>query len=138
VPVDTKFVVMYVRDGNVIGGPVSAGTDGFPSMYTRGWERDLGHTINSGDEEDLFFVSGGGTIRIDRIGTGTYTVHSSIDAALTHGTVHVNSMEPLAGGHCKVAFWNPTDGIRVLCFARDGSLADSTFFVSFVGAYLIA
>jgi hypothetical protein len=138
-PVDTKFTMTFVRTGNVIGGSVSnGGTDGFPSLYAHVFARNLGETTRSGAEGDSWYVSDGGTLRVDHLGTGVYAVHSTMDSQLGHGTVHVASMAVQTDFYCKVGFWTPGFGIEVLCFATNGSPLDADFYVDFVGGFLIA
>ncbi len=138
-PVDTKFTVTFVRTGNVIGQlPSNGDTDGFPSLYAHVFARNLGLTMNSGAEGDSWYVSDGGTLRVDRVGTGSYAVHSTMDSQLGFGNVEVSSMAVQTDRYCKVWFWNTSSGIQVLCFDANGSPLDADFFISFVGRFLIA
>lgn len=123
---DSAFTVTWVREGNLIGQPTLA------SMYTAEYSGTATHSHMSGDFYHAYYVDGGGTITVTRLGTGQYAVHSTIDAYLTKGNVVITHT---ADGprYCSIVAWNPVDGILVNCYLFTGNLHDTGFYLSFTG-----
>jgi hypothetical protein len=128
--VDTYFTLTYVRDGNVLGEPVCCSSDGNPTAYA--WASQP--TTASYTPVSNYHFPGWAASTITRVGTGDYTFKTPIN--LNSGNVQVTAY---GGGseHCKVMYWNSSEGIRVRCFAAAGSPVDSLFDVSFAGPFVI-
>jgi hypothetical protein len=130
-PVDTKFTLTYVRNGNVLGEPVCCEPDGNPTDYALADQP----TAASYTPNLLYQFDGASQqITISRLATGSYAVHVPPDF-LDSGNVQVTAFGNNSA-QCKVDFWTPTAGIHVLCF-RSGLPIDSRFDVSFVGPFVI-
>jgi hypothetical protein len=129
-PVDTRFTLTYVRNGNVLGEPVCCQPDGNPTDYA--WANQP--TAASYTPSPLYqFSIPAQQITISRLTTGSYAVH--VPDTLNNGNVQVTAYGSNSA-QCKVNFWTPAAGIRVLCF-RSGSPIDTRFDVSFVGPFVI-
>jgi hypothetical protein len=129
-PVDTKFTLTYARDGNVLGEPVCCFPDGNPTAYA--WADQP--TAASYTPNPLYQFTGfAQQITISRLATGSYAVQG-LDF-LNDGNVQVTAYGNNSA-QCKVNFWSPAAGIRVLCF-RSGSPIDTRFDVSFVGPFTV-
>ena len=132
-PVDTKFTLTYVRDGNVLGAPVCCHPNGNRTDYA--WADQPKPTAPGSYTPNLLYQFNGSAqqITISRLATGSYAVHvpDSLDSGNVQVTAYGNN-----SAQCKVNFWTPAAGIRVLCF-RSGSPIDTRFDVSFVGPFLI-
>jgi hypothetical protein len=130
-PADSRFTLTYVRDGNVLNEPICCRPDGNPTAYA--WAdrpSDASYT-----PEPLYqFTDSAPPITISRLATGSYAVHVPDD--LSSGNVQVTAYGR-GSAQCKVNFWTPAAGIRVLCFSTTGSPVDTRFDVSFVGPFLI-
>ncbi|WP_436501324.1 hypothetical protein [Actinokineospora sp. HUAS TT18] len=118
-PANAMFTLSYVENTNVIlGAPATQ------SGY--GWVSDLGglHGFYAYD------TNPGANTTVQRWATGGYKVKFPVD--LSRGLVHVTAYG--AGNQrCKVAWWNPTDGVTVDCYRPDGSYVDTYFDAAFVG-----
>ena len=129
-PADTKFTLTYVRGGNVLGEPVCCNPDGNPTDYA--WADQP--TAGSYTPNPLYqFSIPAQQITISRLATGSYAVH--VPDTLNNGNVQVTAYGSNSA-QCKVNFWTPAAGIRVLCI-RSGSPIDTRFDVSFVGPFVV-
>jgi hypothetical protein len=79
------------------------------------------------------FTGSAQPITISHLAQGSYAVH--VPDFLNDGNVQVTAYGNNSA-QCKVNFWTPAAGIRVLCF-RSGNPIDTRFDVSFVGPFLI-
>jgi hypothetical protein len=120
---DSQFTVTYVEDGNLLGA------SGHDTAYVR--VRSDGSV--DGPNRELEFPRDG-SIQAERIGSGAYRVRLPVGLSVGHAQVTADLFAaPLAGRHCKISRWNPSEGVLVLCFGADGSLLDAGFQLTFVG-----
>jgi hypothetical protein len=128
---DTRFTLSYVRNGNLLSQPVCCRPDGSPTAYA--WASNpTAATYTPAPQYQ--FTDTAQPVTITRLAPGNYAVH--VPDGLSNGNVQVTAY----GGdsaYCKVNFWTPAAGIRVLCFSTAGSPVDTFFDVSLVGPYLI-
>jgi hypothetical protein len=128
---DARFTLRYVRNGNLLSQPVCCRPDGSPTAYA--WANHP--TAASYTPAPRYqFTDSGQRVTITRLATGNYAVHVPDD--LSGGNVQVTAYGG-SSAHCKVHFWTPGAGIRVLCVSTAGSPVDTFFDVSFVGPYII-
>ena len=131
-PVDTRFTLTYVRNGNVLGEPVCCQPDGNPTDYA--WANQPNAASYTPSPLYQFSIPAG-QITISRLATGSYAVH--VPDTLNNGNVQVTAYGGSGSAQCKVNSWTPATGIRALCFSTTGSPIDSLFDVSFVGPFVI-
>jgi hypothetical protein len=122
---DTTFTLTYVRNGNVLGQPVGNGTTGNPTAYA--WA-NLPTTRSYTPSNAYRF--GAAKATITRVGTGDYKFKTPLN--LANGNVQVTAYGS-GSQHCKVAYWNNVDGIRVKCFTAKGNPVNTQFDVAFTG-----
>jgi hypothetical protein len=135
VDTDTYFTLTYVRDTNVLGNnPVCCPPDGYPTAYV--WAHDptaASYVPTSTYQFSDFFTRD--KISINRLGTGSYAVRDSY-VTFSRGNVQVTAYG-WGSEYCHVAYWNPTDGIRVLCFDASGNAVDTLYDASYTGQFVI-
>jgi len=130
-PVNSKFMLTYVRNGNILGQLVGFHPDGHPTAYA--WA-NLPRAASYTPDSLRQFTDSGQPITINRLAKGSYAVY--VPGGVSSGNVQVTAYGS-GPTHCKVNFWTPAAGIRVLCFGADGSHVDTRFAVSFVGPFII-
>jgi len=130
-PVDTLFTLTYVRNGNILGAPVCCRPDGHHTAYA--WANQPGAASYT-PAPAYQFADFGRQSTISRLAVGSYAVHPPV--ALGNGNVQVTAYGD-GSAQCKVNFWTPTAGIRVLCFTTAGSPVDTFYDVGFVGPFIV-
>jgi hypothetical protein len=135
VPVDTLFTLTYVRDTNILGNnPVCCEPDGFPTAYV--WAHDP--TSASYVPSSTYQFSDFGArdqISVNRLSTGYYAVHDGY-VTFSAGNVQVTAYGS-GSEYCHVAYWTPTDGIRVLCYDASGNPVDTLYDASYTAGFVI-
>jgi hypothetical protein len=124
-PADTTFTLTYVRNGNLLGQPVGTGPNGNPTAYA--WA-SLPTTKSYTPAGAYRF--GPAKATITRVGTGDYKFKTPVNFA--NGNVQVTAYGS-GSEHCKVAYWNNVDGIRVKCYTAKGVPVNTLFDVAFTG-----
>lgn len=134
-PVDTFFTLTYVRDTNILGNnPVCCPPDGYPTAYV--WAHDP--TSASYVPTSAYQFSDFGArdqVSINRLGVGDYAVHDGY-VTFSEGNVQVTAYG-YGSEYCHVAYWNPTDGIRVLCYDANGNPVDTLYDASYTARRVI-
>jgi hypothetical protein len=134
-PVDTRFTLTYVANMNLIGGASLFGAHfGGPGPGPSGsylWANQpssASYTPNLLYQWDDLASSPANTV--SRSGTGQYKVQF-VNHSMAFGDVQVTAYG-FGSEYCKVAFWNPFDGVQVRCFNAGGSPVDTLFDVVFL------
>jgi hypothetical protein len=125
-PVDTRFTLTYVAENSLIGGSAAPSPlPGTSGSYVWANQSTLAsYTPSLSYQWDDF----GGTNTVTRSGVGAYAVHFT-NHALHWGNVQVTAYGD-GSEHCKVAFWNTSDGAQVRCFNSSGLPVDTRFVVA--------
>jgi hypothetical protein len=130
-PVDTRFTLTYVRNGNILGAsPLCCHPDGHPTAYA--WANQP--TAASYTPAPAYQFADFGQSTISRLGVGSYAVHPP--RSLSNGNVQITAYGD-GSAQCKVSSWTSASGIRVLCFTTAGRPVDTFYDVSFVGPFII-
>ena len=74
-----------------------------------------------------------GSVRSERLATGSYRVRLPVDLRVGHVQVSAAQNGDLGRNHYKVARWNASEGVLVLCFGANGRPANVDFHLTFVG-----
>jgi hypothetical protein len=122
---DSMFTLTYVRSGNLLGQPVGTGPNGNPTAYA--WA-NLPATKSYTPANAYRF--GAAKATITRVGTGDYKFKTPVN--FVNGNVQVTAYGT-GSEHCKVAYWNNADGIRVKCYTAKGVPVNARFDVAFTG-----
>jgi hypothetical protein len=128
---DSFFTFTFADQTNILGLEVFDGPSGHESTYV--WAFDPYSASYSPVSSYSFGGSYPGLLA-SRSGVGTYGMGIGSDAR--HGNVQVTAYG-WGSEYCKVAYWNPTNGIQVRCFNSAGWAADTLYDVAHVGPYLI-
>jgi hypothetical protein len=122
---DSMFTLTYVRSGNILGQPVGTGANGNPTAYA--WAH-LPTTATYTPSNAYRFGPVKSTVT--RVGTGDYKFKTPVN--FLNGNVQVTAYGS-GSEHCKVAYWNNADGVRVKCYTAKGVAANTRFDVTFTG-----
>ncbi len=121
--VDSQFTLTYVEDGNPLGAAL--GASGHDSAYVR--------VAPDGSAFPSFAFPRDGSVRSERLATGSYRVRLPVDLRVGHVQVSAARNGDLSRNRCKVASWNASEGVLVRCFGPNGRPANVDFHLTFVG-----
>jgi hypothetical protein len=131
-PVDSRFTLSYVRDGNLLGATVCCNSDGHPTAYT------LADRPSTASYAPLALFTFGfrPANQIRRLSTGRYEVESAhgIETSAVHATAETGSS---GGARCKVESFGSGTRAVIRCTTPSGAPIDAVYSYHQVGPFVV-
>jgi hypothetical protein len=132
-PVDTRYTLTYVKDTSIVSSSYPSVGAGTVSAYA--WADQPSSASYTPNLRYQFNYVSGVTNTITRLGTGSYAVNFP-GQNLSSGDVQVTAYGS-GSEFCKVAYWNPSAGVRVKCFDSTGTPKDTDYDVTFLSSWIV-